>query len=54
MSDVRLAACRKCMKLTNAKNAYYCPSCGEYLCETCAKQNNGVCRRCFSPLDLFS
>lgn len=48
------AACRGCKKSVDAKNAYFCPTCGDCICADCAKKNNGVCRRCFSPLERFS
>lgn len=55
MAKERIAGfCRSCGKPLNAKNACRCPQCGEQLCADCARKENGVCRRCFTPMDRLS
>lgn len=53
MTRKDFAICRNCGKPIDPRTARCCPSCGECLCESCARAQAGICRRCFSPLDRF-
>ncbi|MCI5975106.1 MAG: hypothetical protein MRZ13_03390 [Clostridiales bacterium] len=49
-----LCLCPCCRNEMPPEKSYYCPDCGDRVCDLCAKQNGGLCRRCFSPLTRLS
>ena len=46
--------CPSCNGKMQILKSYYCPDCGDRVCEACAKKNGGLCRRCYSPLCRLS